>query len=87
MTEYLDTLPPIPPTAQTNTRHHANRLLAEELRTHPGKWVRYPHPVSSPVDLRYRIAAGRVAAFGAGFDAMIRDGQVYVRFIPRRNRR
>lgn len=82
MNEYIDTLPPIPPAAQTNTRYHANRLLAEELRARPGRWVRYPHPVTSPVDLRYRIAAGRVAAFGEGYDATIRDDQVYVRYIP-----
>lgn len=80
MPDFVDTLPTPATPPRTNARHLENRRLAAELRENPGLWTRYPHPVDSPSDLRYRIANGRDAAFGPGFDAAVRGTDVYIAY-------
>ncbi|SLG39752.1 Uncharacterised protein [Mycobacteroides abscessus subsp. abscessus] len=79
MTDFTDTLPP----PRTLARYAENLTLANKLRTRPGQWEPYPWTITRPRDLRYRIATGQVAAFRDGFEAKIRDGQVFIRYSPK----
>lgn len=60
------------------------RRFAEALRSRPNDWAVYPlAPGGSNVAARAlasRITAGKQASFGEGFEAVTRDGVVYVRF-------
>lgn len=61
------------------------RVFADELKARPDCWATYPIPASaSPLAIRAlasRISRGRQAAFGSGFEAVSRNGIVYVRYV------
>lgn len=74
-----------PPPAQGGSlTRREQREFAEQLRGRPGDWAVLPTNGSSSVAVRAlasRINRKRQSAFGEGFEAISRDGAVYVRFI------
>lgn len=59
------------------------RAFADELKSRPGCWAVLPTGGSYVAvrALTSRIARGRQSAFGPGFEAVSRNGIVYVRFV------
>jgi hypothetical protein len=59
------------------------RAFAEELKVRRGCWAVYPtcESYAAVRALASRIARGKQAAFGAGFEAVSRSGVVYVRYV------
>lgn len=80
MTAFVDALPEHSTPPRTRARHTENRAFADDLRANPGRYAKYPHPVSHLNGLRHRINHGKDAAFGTGFTAQVRDGVVYVAY-------
>lgn len=73
---------PPPPRGGGLTKHE-QRVFAEKLRARPGDWAVYPLQGGSREAARAlasRISHGRQGAFGDDFEAISRDGIVYVRF-------
>jgi len=73
--------PPTPRGGALNRREQ--RELAEQLRGRPGDWAVFPTHGSyvAARALASRISRGRQSAFREGFEAMCRDGVVYVRYV------
>ena len=60
------------------------RQWAEALKKHPGRWAKYPWPgvsYGATRALASRISCGKISAFGRGFTAMQRKGEVFVKYI------
>lgn len=59
------------------------REFAEKLKARREQWAIYPSTGSSVAirALASRISNGRMSAFGEGFEAITRDGVIYVRFV------
>jgi len=81
--EFVDAPPPSP--GAGNSLLHRQRVseFVAALRDRPGEWAIYPYP-STEVSARAaasRISRGKVAAFGAGFQATASRGVVYARYI------
>jgi hypothetical protein len=79
-TQFVDTLPPPIAAPKTRARHAANLSLADECRANPGRWLLYPYDLDTPRFLRYRINNGKDRAFGAGFEAEMRNGRVFITY-------
>jgi hypothetical protein len=73
---------PPPPRGGSLTRME-QRTFAAELRSRPGCWAVFPANGGSYVAIRAlasRISRGKQAAFGQGYEAISRNGMVYVRY-------
>ncbi|WP_037162674.1 hypothetical protein [Rhodococcoides fascians] len=75
--EFVDHLPE----PETLARHAENKEFADELRQRPNTYARYPRNLKSPSGFRSRINRGDTAAFGHGFKAEVRQGDVYIAYI------
>lgn len=82
--------PPAPKGGALTRREQ--REFADQLKSRPGCWAIYPAFYSafhlgqggSSVAVRAlasRISHGKQSAFGGGFEAVSRNGVVYVRFV------
>lgn len=69
------------------------RAFAEKLKERPGRWAMYPTHAAAAFHLgeggstaavralASRINRGKQSAFGSGFEAVSRNGVVYVRYV------
>ena len=74
---------PPAPRGGTLTRRE-QREFAEKLKGRCGQWAVFPTSGGSAVAVRAlasRISRGKQAAFKDGFEAVFRDGTVYVRYV------
>jgi hypothetical protein len=73
--------PPAPQGGKLTRREQ--REFAEKLKSRPEQWAVFPTSGSGVAvrALTSRIGRGKQSAFGAGFEAISRNGVVYVRFI------
>jgi hypothetical protein len=74
--------PPTPKGGALTRREQSD--FAEKLKEHRGRWAILPAAGESNLAIRAltsRINCGRQSAFGEGFEAVSRDGVVYVRFV------
>lgn len=83
--EFLDEPPPRGGSRPTDPRVSA---LAEALRANPGKWARYPVPLSPGSSYSIATAINRrrsnapTALRDGGFQAVARKDDVYVCYMP-----
>lgn len=83
--EFIDELPPRE-TRPNNLRRDSGAVMDEfaaALRQRPGVWAKWPTQISAGVAGCYtaNIRQGRMRAFGDGFDAVSRNGVLYVQYI------
>lgn len=76
--EFVDELPEITGKGRSSKHSH----LADELRQNPGKWAKWPFPVS--ISQAYALTSqinndGRVAFPSEEFEAVTRQKTVYIR--------
>lgn len=91
---FVDKLPA--PARHGRTPHPVDAQTAQDLRAHPGEWGIYPTSAKWPDageittralaqrlhSLKTRIAQAPTGVWRDGqFDAVVRDGQLYVRFV------
>lgn len=79
--EFMDELPP--PVGPWDSLHRREvQEFAEALQRNPGRWAPYPWPQSSDASrsMASRISRGKIAAFAENFQAISRNGVVYVRY-------
>ncbi|MGH8967597.1 MAG: hypothetical protein ACRDXB_20040 [Actinomycetes bacterium] len=78
--EFVEKLPGSP----RGGRPVANAGFAAALRERPGEWAVWPKPITVQTMRVYRrsIPRGILRAFhGGGFEAAVREGRLYVRYV------
>lgn len=60
-----------------------NRQFAETLRSRPGMWAKWYKPLVRAAQYSYatKVNSGSYGAFSGGFEAVVRSGDLYVRFV------
>ncbi|MBF6358135.1 hypothetical protein IU449_26930 [Nocardia higoensis] len=71
----------LPPEKPQESGRAEYRAFAAALRERPGEWAKWPVPIKDTTARGYasQIRGGMIAAFRGGqFDAVFRDGQLFV---------
>lgn len=83
--EFVDDLPPkkTRPAMSRRVTGDAMDRFAATLQCSPGRWAKWPWPLAPDQTGSYtaRIRRGTLRAFPHGFDALSRNGVVYVRYV------
>lgn len=78
--EYVDDLPP----RGRGAKWHLLEQFPEDLRANAGRWAKWPTRINELSAKQYAntINGNRHPRFPDEFEAAVRDGTLYVRYVP-----